>query len=244
MKKLLLSVCALLVGGASVVHADSSGKMAVAHKERELMIVANLATHGMDQYKWLYRFLEVNAVSTAWEKLGLYYNHIYTLKGKDATLAGFGDSLATVAAGENVKAVDVFVNLHGAPKTVWFEEGAYDTAQVSAALSDHHLLASKLRLLYNTACYGESQTNDFLAAGFQVVNGSLKVNTDSMYEYPTIMSHWRRGDTFATAQDKGNNAFWVDFYDGIAKKNGFEDSDSFKVVRGDGELTIDSTKAF
>ena len=242
MKTIFWALCLTALCGSGMARA-ASDKVAIAHKDRELLVVVNLTTHGMDQYKWLYRFLEVNAVSMAWEKLGLSYDHIYTLKGADATLAGFSDSLATVAAGETVKAVDVHINLHGSPKTVWFEEGAYDTAQVASGLAAHRNLRTKLRALYNTACYGESQTADFLAAGFQVVNGSLRVNTNSMYEFPTMMSLWRRGATYSAAQDKGNNAFWLDLYDGIARDHGFPDSDSYKVVRGDGSLTIDTMKA-
>lgn len=240
MKTLVLAIGAL-VFGTSLARGDAAAKAAVAKRDRELIVVANLSTHGVENYKWLYRFLEVNAVSLAWEKLGFSYDHIYALTGANATLDGFQDSVATVSAPDAVKAVDVFVHLHGAPKTLWFEEGPRETSELATALAGH-LGSNKLRLLYSTSCYGESHAPAFLAAGFQAVNGALAVNTNSMYEYPKIMTMWRRGATIAHAQDKGNNTFWREFYDTIARNKGFPDADSFKVVRGDGSVTIDATK--
>lgn len=228
---------------ASGAQAQEEGRKTVAKEERDLVVVADLSTHGVDKFKWLYRFIEANAVGMAQRNLGDSYRQILALTGENATLAGFHQGLASLAeSATSPRAVDVFVNLHGAPGALWFHEGAYGTSEIKDALATHDALTPKLRLLYSTACYGDSHAEDFLAAGFQVASGSLKVNSNSPFDYPTTMNAWKAGDPFASAQEKGNNEVWRKFYDGIAKNQGFEDADSTKIVHGDKALTIDQTR--
>jgi hypothetical protein len=234
-------------GGAQALAApathEDAGSQAVGKDDRTLVVVAELSTYGVDQYKWLYQFLEASAVSQAKAHLGDSYRDILILSGDHATLDGLHLGLAGVAAAAQApKAFDVFVHLHGAPGTLWFHEGPHSSSEVKAALTAHPELAHKLRAFYSTACYGDSDADDMLAAGFQVASGSRKINSNSPYDYPTLMDAWKSGATFAAAQDLGNNPTYIKVYDDLAAHMGFTDVDSSKVVHGDGAVTIDRKK--
>jgi hypothetical protein len=194
---------------------------------RELLIVSNLETHGKKEYAWLYRFLDVMSVSLAEQKLKDSYRNIYVLAGDKALAAHFTSSLETLTQNPDLAALDVFIHLHGAPERLWFHDRMMPTAALGTAIQASVSHPSKLRALYSTACYGKSQAEDFLQAGFGVVNGAEKVNTNSPHDYPAFMEAWKRGATFD---------------DSIAQAAGFDDVDSFKVVEGDGQITINEAR--
>ncbi len=77
-----------------------------------------------------------------------------------------------------------------------------------------------------------------LAGGYVVASGARKTNTNSMFDYPTLMDAWKRGETFAKAQALGNNPVYIKFYDDLATNAGFSDTDSTKIVHGVGTVTI------
>ena len=97
----------------------------------------------------------------------------------------------------------------------------------------------KLRALYSGACYGDSHGDAWLKAGFQVVSGAIKVNTNGLHDYPTFLKSWRSGMSFGDAQDKGNDPYWVNFFDRLAERMGFSGpANSFKNVHGRKAVTI------
>ncbi len=212
----------------------------VAKSERELVVVSELVTHSA-QYRWLYRFMEASGVSLAWETLGSEYRTVYALTGERATLENFNRGLGRLAENGEVKALDVFLHLHGGPKTLYFREGGYATEDIARRLTESSLLPSKLRLAYSTACYGASHAGDLLAGGFEAVSGSRRVNTNGAYDYPAVLTSWRAGETIAVAQDWGNVEFFRRLSDDIASTMGFGDVDSYKDVFGASELTIGSS---
>lgn len=212
----------------------------IAKEERALVVVADLTTHANPKYAWLYTFLEANGVSMAQSVLGGSYAKIYALPKEQATLQNMQEGLAAIGKEPTVKAIDLFVHLHGGPNTLWFHEGPHESQEVRGALMADDTLGKKLRMLYSTACYGASHASDLLAGGFDAANGAARVNTNGAYDYPTVMKYWRDGATYQVAQDAGNNEFWKNTFDNWARNNGFSDVDSTKTVFGIKELTIDT----
>ena len=70
-------------------------------------------------------------------------------------------------------------------------------------------LKKKLRVLYSTACFGQSHNLDFIQAGFRVVSGATEVNANAVIEYPVFMDAWRDGKTFKSAVYQAPNALTV-----------------------------------
>ncbi|WP_141735007.1 hypothetical protein [Oligoflexus tunisiensis] len=211
--------------------------------KRDLLVVSNLETHGKKEFKWLYRFLDVMSVSLAEQKLKDSYRHIYVLAADKASLANFTNSLESITQDPDLAALDVFIHLHGAPDRLWFQDRLIQTETLGTEIQSIVSHPSKLRALYSTACYGKSHAEGFLNAGFSVVNGAEKVNTNSPHDYPAFMNAWKSGATFDAAQEDGNSPEWIAFYDSIAQAAGFDDVGSYKVVEGDGQMTINEAKS-
>jgi hypothetical protein len=210
----------------------------VSTDSRDVILVANV-THYASEYTWLYDFIEMNAVSVATADLGGSYNKIHMLTGDDATATNFVDGLEALAGRADNKSIDVVINLHGAPGELGFIDAWTNTADLATAIKAKHGLAGHLRAVYSTACFGASHNGDFLSAGFRVASGARGVNTNAAYDYGTVLSAWADGASFGDAQDAGNNSFWISFYDGIASLK-MDGTDSFKVVDGNRDTTIDT----
>ena len=219
---------------------DTAAAPAIAKDHRTLVVVAELSEFGDAKYKWLYTFLEANAVGQAQKQLSDSYHEILALSKEHATLANLHSGLHALSLASETRVVDTFVHLHGSPDTLWFHEGPHGGAEVRGTMAAEAGFAGKLRVLYSTACYGDSVADDWLASGFKAASGALKVNANGMYDYPALMTAWHDGKTIGEAQDEGNNVVYRKLYDGIAANQGFSDVDSTKVVHGDRGLTIDS----
>lgn len=206
--------------------------------QRDLIVFSNLVSQGMPQYAWLYQFLETSAISLAYLKMGGKYRKIWAVAGPALTKTKFTDEVIRRAKNPTVKALDVFVHLHGSNRRLWFQDGSMSTAAISDCLKEKNL-KHKLRALYSTACYGGTQANDFVLAGFKVASGARQVNANSPYDYPTFMDHWGAGKSFNYARAQGNHAGQREFYDGIAKTiGGFKNVDSYKIMKGQAQTRI------
>jgi hypothetical protein len=96
----------------------------------------------------------------------------------------------------------------------------------------------KLRLLYSTACYGQSHAAPLVAAGFSAVVGSKGKNTNGLSEFRKLLTQWTEGKTITEAVHRADRPIPRMFWDVIARLNGFRQVDSEKVITGDGALTI------
>lgn len=215
---------------------------AVPRESRDAVLVVELAEHAIPKYRWFYRLVEAFAVQTTYWKLRGVYHNVHVVAGNRATLLDLTATLNTLNDRPNVKAIDMLVQLHGMPNRIVFYEGAYAMKDVRARFL-HEKSTSKLRALYSGACYGDSHAKDWLGAGFDVASGSLEVNTNGAYDYPTFLGAWRRGYSFSEAQTRGNKPFWIRFYDRIAMKMGFGPANSFKNVYGNRGTTLNSDPA-
>jgi len=97
---------------------------------------------------------------------------------------------------------------------------------------------SKLRLMYNLACYGASHRNDFRAAGFRTAIGARKTNTSSASEYPVFLSRWKVAHPVNSIFAFTNADPGMTISDAAAGAMGFNDADSKKLISGLSTLTI------
>ncbi|MBL7201636.1 MAG: hypothetical protein ISS56_15965 [Anaerolineae bacterium] len=214
--------------------------MAVKRKQRVLLVVANLTTHGREELKWLYQWLDANALNVATVMLGALYRRVYTLTGEEVTAANLVEQLETLAADPKTKAIDVLINLHGWTGKLWFVEGPVIVKDLADLIAGKHL-ERKLRLLYSTACYGATHAPDLVRAGFRVASGAVGVNANGAHDYPTQLLYWAMGATYKSALAAGNNKLITAVYDELARKFDFEDVNSVKIAVGKKKTTITSS---
>jgi len=213
---------------------------AVTKGQRALLVVSNLADQGVPKYNWLYQFLDASSVSLAQLMMSPHYARTQILAGSNASSAKFVNALTEAAKDNRNLAVDTFVHLHGSSGTLWFSDGAKSTETLGATLASKNI-GGRLRLLYSTACYGSTHAQHFVNGGFKVASGALKVNANSSYEYPVIMTQWGMNQKYKTAVDAGNNAAARAMHDNAAKAAGFADANSFKTIRGNSSTRITSS---
>lgn len=203
----------------------------VVKDERALLVVANLASHGDPRYQLIYQWLDANAVGVAWLSMRPHYGRIHVLTGPQVTRSHFVDTIQALAQDPQIKALDVFLVMHGSKARLHFEDGAVSTADLKTQLQVADL-KNRLRLLYSTACYGATHADDFVGAGFRVVSGALGVNANGPYDYPAQLVHWGRGQRYKTAVNAGNRRLGILTHDAVARAAGFDDVNSEKIIAG------------
>ncbi|MCB0405570.1 MAG: hypothetical protein KDD51_12365 [Bdellovibrionales bacterium] len=231
--RLVLAVVALLLT------AGTTSSAAVAKNQRRLVLVSSLQKFGLNKYKWLYSFLDASTISMGQAGLGGNYSGVSVIQDAYGTKANFVNCLRHTAASPTVKAIDVVLSLHGADEKLYFHDGKVVAADLEADLKTIPN-RSKLRLMYNLACYGSTHRNNFRNSGFRTAIGARKVNTASASEYPVFISRWNLGHTISSifAQTNADPAMQVS--DNVAKSWGFSDADSYKLISGTSGLTINS----
>ena len=161
-------------------------------KENRVLVVINWLSSGDHDY--LYRFIEASGRGTIQAILGDDYLRIVKLYGTKATFTGLIEALRKEGAKRSVHRIDLIVMLHGLPGKLVFKDGRKATSEVCEAIKELGL-AAKLRLLYNTSCFGDSHSQHFLRAGFDTAIGSKKVNANAAVEFPLLLSLWQFNNT-------------------------------------------------
>jgi hypothetical protein len=178
------------------------------------------------------------------------YQQVHVVKGAGATFAGFTDNLAKITAIGAVKALDVLFVTHGLGKEVFFSDSGVGILPVRDEIQKKLPTSSrgKLRILFSTACFGQTHINGWLQAGFEAASGSKAVYADSALSYPVFLGNWAAGQTFANAVAAANGADPLHVQDNVAKKvmehwnSSFASQvDSTRVIGGAGSTTLSST---
>lgn len=214
--------------------------MPVSKSQRALVLINSLSKYSTGFNKFIYSFAEGSAVNITNTVLGDDYKFI-TIKSKSqATKANFLAALRAAVNATGIKAVDVFLQLHGGTNTFHFYEGAVPATRLRddiLALS----LPNRLRLLYNTGCYGDSQNwDEMIAAGFKTTIGSRKINTTGATEFPTFCSMWQFNAKVRDILAVADNPVTRATQDAAAKafSSHLSDANSQKIIRGNTNLTI------
>ena len=225
-------------------------------KGRALVVISELDHRGVKELSVLYRQLETLAWKIPQESLLLSqtYQSMHHLKNQKATAQGSIDFIAQLIKKKSVEVVDVVLAVHGLPGKLAFYDQTVSVSDWAQALKEGvkregHPLGlgeetSKLGLLYNLSCYGESHIPSFLDAGFKVAIGSRKVNANSELEYPWVLHSLAMGRTVASSFHRPNSSDWLQLADGpivwLGKKQDsfLKDTDSYKVIGGQSNYRI------
>jgi len=213
--------------------------MSVSKNERVLIVINYLASGDTD---YLYRFIENSARGIIQTTLGDDYDRIIKLYGVNATLAKLIAALQRQGARTSIRRIDLIVMLHGLPGKLEFKDGLKNSSVVRDQIRDLNI-QSKLRLVYNTSCDGDSHSVHFISAGFDSAIGSKQVNANAAVEFTPLLNLWQfnwklsdclaptipftaPSDTLARVFGHANNTSWKDRVD------------STKVIRGNNNLQI------
>jgi hypothetical protein len=212
----------------------------VPKEARALLVVNNTVAAGAAKYRGLYQFLEGSGDAVARQVCGPHYRIVQSLNGTAATLAAFLAALQGLAVQPGIQAVDAILNMHGEDGKLVFAGGAETMSVIGDKLGGLGL-AGKLRMLYNTCCYGQSHASTLVKGGFDAAIGGRKVVCNSSSEYPVLLSGWVSGLALRDALAPAQSAALREPLDAFARESlGFSDADSFKLITGDAAVTIGS----
>lgn len=228
------------------MHAGEGGNHTPVYRENRVLFIVNcLAEHGDSRFRRLYRFIEKAGVGVAGHYLSSYYRSLAVLKDHEATSAAFLSHLSNIAADQRTRALDLFLQLHGLDGRVRFFDQWIELSRLSQNIRQS-VSSESLRLVYNTSCYGDSHSGHLLKAGFKVSIGSLKINANAATEYPLFCRLWsakRSGRSrempVAEVLQRADIELYRSMQDWLAGRY-FDDVNSKKIVRGDGEITINT----
>jgi hypothetical protein len=166
----------------------------------------------------LYEFIETSAAAVTTTIVGGSYRKVTFLKGSDATLAGMVSALDAAAASNTVEAVDLIFTTHGTTDRMVFAEDTYPDSKVEAAL--RALPAQrrkKFRMVFSTACFGESHLDSWIGGGFNEASGSEGIYADSALSYAPFLAAWAAEKSFAEAVAAANAADVGNVADNLAR---------------------------
>jgi len=251
-KKLIVSG---LVSAATAFVAMSPAIASVAVRNRALVVVAELDSRGAPELNGLYRALEELTQVTVQGILGDKYDRIDILTGGRATFPEFKRVVKDLSRDPNVLAIDVIMSVHGDPGKLAFQDRTWKTADMQSEMLavssrqdtiDKMRMKKKLRMIYNTSCYGASHRQNFLNMGFKVANGSIGVNANSEVEFVPALIAWRSGVAFKDSFNASNNDLALALADGPlqmagrAARNSLAKVNSRKLFSGAVTMKINS----
>lgn len=207
--------------------------------KRALLVISHLAVGDDQKWKDLYSFLDTSGIALADTLLAGKYGLYEKLEKTQATKSEFIKKISSFDADPKIEAIDVILHLHGTKGKLVFAGDTISTADLKKELKSQKI-NKKLRLLYSTACYGESHANDFVDAGFKAASGAVGVNTNSPYEYPIVLTMWANGSKFREAIAVGENPYIRAATDGAASLLLFPDADSDKIIYGNSKISINT----
>ena len=213
--------------------------MTVDRERRAALIALRLSDGGIDKLKWLYRGLEVGGAREAKQILAPGYREVVLLSGPALTGNGLVDAITRLTTSDDIDAVDVILVAHGLNGRLQFSPGEVRTAAELAAQLRAAGASPKLRLLYSSACFGATHSQQFLGAGFSTVIGALEKNTTGLSEFRRLLSAWVNGADAAAALDLADRPAQRWFWDTTAKVVGrLKRVNSRKQLAGDPNLTL------
>ncbi len=209
--------------------------MSISKNERVLIVINEIAS---GEFDFLYSSIEGAGRALVQTILGNDYAKIVKLYDANATLAKLIAALKFEGARTSIKRIDLIVMLHGRPGRLIFHEGSKNSSAVKNQIKALNI-QSKLRLVYSTACFGDSHSADFIAAGFDAAIGSKKVNANAGMEFGLLLGGWKFNFTLSDclaptipltpAVDTGATA-----YGHLVNTTWKNDVDSTKVIRPPG----------
>ena len=187
---------------------------------RGLIIITELDSTGIPEISGLYRTLEDLTIGIpTLPGIRNSYADIVTLRNGTATMAHLRHQMRRMAARNDIRAIDVILALHGADNKLRFRDEAVTMQNMQTFMNEGtpEVVArtkGKLRLIYNTSCFGASHRAAFRNIGFDVVIGSVGVNANSEVEYPSFLGLWNSNNSVAASMIPSNNPVTLAVTDG------------------------------
>ncbi len=241
MKQLLMGLL-LSVGFTGTLNA------AVNKEGRVLVVVSELQTHGSRSMRGLYDVLERLTVTQTGIILRDDYKQVVYLKGQNARADMLKNVLLELASRPSVRAIDMVIALHGSNGALYFREGRVDASVLAARImastnatqrAAAATLHRKLRMVYNTSCFGRSHNQAFIDMGFDVSVGSNGINANAEFEFGPSLTAWSFGWKWVDAFGVSNNDAALFTADQPVRMVGIN-ADSKKFFRGSSQTKIDS----
>jgi hypothetical protein len=102
-------------------------------------------------------------------------------------------------------------------------------------------------MVYSTACYGDSHSDDFVNAGFSVAIGAVAVKANAAVELPVFLNlwswNWRLRDVLEAAESPLTRVPTDEAARGFGDVNNTswkDEVNSDKRIRGNGDIKIES----
>ncbi|GAB4019536.1 MAG: hypothetical protein Fur0010_21560 [Bdellovibrio sp.] len=139
----------------------SAEAASIATRDRVLVVVTELDTHGFPEFRTMYSALEELTKFSVDDLLGSFYYKIEIIADREATVPALKRKLQELVRDQDVKAVDVILSLHGLPNKLAFEDRVWKMEDMvaefkkSTTMEDRVariLMRKKLRMLYNLSC--------------------------------------------------------------------------------------------
>lgn len=236
-----LAACLLAALGLVAAAPQAHAQVAITKAQREVLVFQNDLSQGDPAQRAFYDFVEFAAVNLAQANFGPNYNQVHVVQGAQATRARLVSKLREIAQQPSIRAVDLVFVTHGLSGAVQFADTQVSMTTVRADIVAGLTAAqrAKLRMVFSTACYGESHRSQWLAAGFKLASGSRRIYADSATSYLPFLVGWANGLTFPQAVAAANAADPLRIQDTAAKPilwaAGFAnwaDVDSWRIVSG------------
>jgi len=240
----------LLLAAIVIVLSSQANAASVSKSQREVIVFVTDLSQGSNLERSFYDVVEFAAVTLAQTTLGPNYNKVTVIQGGNSTLSNLRNALKTAANKSGIKAVDLIFVTHGLSDEVLFAGGRKTMTQVKNDIVNNLTSSQrgKLRIVFSTACFGETHRSKWRDAGFKTVSGSKKIYADSAASYPAFLGSWILGQSFSTAVNVANVADPLRVSDNAAKawfiSQGKPDLaakvDSFRLKSGTSSLTINT----
>jgi hypothetical protein len=216
--------------------------VSVPKEQRDIVLfLANLAPPE-DPEKSFYEFVSFAAESLGLGFLRPHYRAVHLVKGKNATFDMLATRLNTATSNPAVKVVDLIFVTHGMTDKVQFSDGKKSMDEVKQAILARlsNTDRTKLRMVFSTACFGQTHRDEWMGAGFNAASGSRQIYADSGTSYPAFLTAWTSGQSFAAAVKAANESDPLRLQDQAATQLGFSPTDSVRIVGGNGDLKINT----
>lgn len=220
----------------------------VAKNNRELVQIIYLTN---DTYvgaeRLLYDFIELGSGGLVNSILANDYKMLHLIHGSNATLQKLKDTLIAAGSSSTTTAVDLIVCTHGSDDKLHFANGGFGTSDVrNILIGIDENIRKKFRMVFSTACFGETHNSMWRQVGFDCASGSEGIYADSEASLTPFLHAWETQKTFTEAIDIANRADVGRVADGLAKAfyraqnlpNQANAVNSHRVVGGNGGLRI------
>ena len=202
-------------------------------ERRAVLAVMRVSGAGKKKLAPLYRGIEAVEAPRLRAELAGGYGVIDVEVGDGVTSYEFVSRLNALTARTDIDAVDVILSTHGRPGSVVFTR---EDCPVATDLATQ-VANPKLRLLYDTCCFGNSHSEAFLVAGFDAVVGAKGENTNGWSEFHRLVRSWIAGERLSEAVAGADRVIPRMFWDLMARTfGGMRNVDSEKVVAGNAAL--------